>query len=111
MNTISDKEIKALFEAAKQQPIADNGFTRKVMTRLPQKRQRDYSAVVWTFGIVGVLIAYFSGAFFNILASLAYFGFQLSQAHIPSHSTVLVYLLVLGAILSMSASFIKKSWV
>ncbi len=110
MNTISDKELRKLFDAAKQQPIADNGFTQKVMKKIPQRERRNHPVIVWGFGLVGVLIAYFSGAFFNVLASLAYFGFQLSQAHIPNHTTIIVYLLVLGGILSMSANVVKKSW-
>lgn len=109
MNTISDKEIKRFFEKAKQESVPDNGFSRKVMSKLPTER-RKHPVLVWTFGIVGVLIAYFSGAFYSCLASLAYFGYQLSKAHIPEHNTIIVYLFVLGGMIAFSVNFFRKSW-
>lgn len=110
MSTISDKEFSKLFDTVKQREIADNGFTRNVMAKIPKQDRKTHPIVVWAFGLIGVLIAYFSGAIFSCLASLACFGFQLSHAHMPTHTTLIVYLLVLGSILTMSANVIKKSW-
>lgn len=109
MSTISDKEIKHLFQAANEQ-VADNGFTKRVMKQIPNKSRDSKPIIVWGFGIVGFIIALFSGALLKVIGSIAIFGRELSQAKIPEFSPSAVYLFVLISMVGFTASFFKKSW-
>jgi len=109
MNTISDKEIKRFFDQAKQ-PVPDRGFSRKVMRRLPERERATHPVIVWGFGIVGFLIAILSGGLADFLRYLAQFGREIAQLRMPDYSSLLVYLLVLGAMIGISVSISRKGW-
>lgn len=109
MSTISDKEIKQLFQAANE-PVADNGFTKRVMKQIPKKNRDPKPIIVWGFGIIGFIIALFSGALLKVIGSVAIFGRELSQAKVPELSISLVYVIVLLSMIGFTASFFRKGW-
>jgi hypothetical protein len=77
-----DNMLKGFFGEQKQE-IADNGFTKRVMQKLPEQADRGW--IVWVFAAIGMTISLFlginSGLFQNTLMILT---------HIP------VYYLVAG---------------
>ncbi|MFZ4455689.1 MAG: DUF5056 domain-containing protein [Bacteroidales bacterium] len=109
MSTISDKEIKHFFEAAKQ-PVADNGFSKRVMKQIPKKSRDLKPFIVWGFGVAGFIIALFSGALLKLIGSIAIFGRELSHAKLPELSPSAVYLFVLISMIGFTVNFFKKSW-
>ena len=54
----NDKLLKDFFSQNKQE-IADNGFTRRVMRKLPE--QADRSWVVWVFAAIGMALTIYLG--------------------------------------------------
>jgi high-affinity nickel permease len=54
----TDKLLKDFLGEYKQE-IQDNGFTRRVMQKLPE--QIDRSWIVWCFAIVGMVLSLFLG--------------------------------------------------
>ena len=56
--TKSDKMLKDFFGENKQE-IPDNGFTQRVMRKLPE--QADRSWIVWVFAAIGMAISLFLG--------------------------------------------------
>ena len=54
----TDKLLKGFFSEYKQE-IADNGFTRRVMQRLPEQTYRGW--IVWIFAAVGMAITIYMG--------------------------------------------------
>ncbi|MEI7676722.1 MAG: DUF5056 domain-containing protein [Bacteroidales bacterium] len=109
MSTISDKEIKHFFESQKQ-PMADNGFSKRVMKQIPKPRRENHPLIVWGFGVIGFIIALFSGALINVVGSLAIFGRELSHARIPDFSPCMVYAVVLISMVGFTVNLFKKSW-
>lgn len=64
----TDKMLKDFFGEHKQE-IADNGFTNRVMRKLPEKADRSW--IVWIFTCVGILLSlllgFYSGTFETLL--------------------------------------------
>lgn len=56
--TDTDKMLKDFFSERKQE-IADNGFTQRVMRRLPE--QPDRSWIVWVFACIGMMLSLYLG--------------------------------------------------
>lgn len=54
----TDNMLKQFFSEQKQE-IADNGFSRRVMQKLPE--QRDRSWIVWVFAAIGMAISLYFG--------------------------------------------------
>ena len=67
----TDNMLKGFFSEQKQE-IADNGFSKRVMQKLPG--QADRSWIVWVFAVIGIVISLFlainSGLFQNVLITL-----------------------------------------
>ena len=53
-----DKLLKDFFSSYKQE-IADNGFTARVMQRLPEETYRGW--IVWIFAAIGMAITFYIG--------------------------------------------------
>ena len=53
-----DKLLKDFFSGYKQE-IADNGFTARVMQRLPEETYRGW--IVWIFAAIGMAITFYIG--------------------------------------------------
>ena len=53
-----DKLLKDFFSSYKQE-IADNGFTARVMQRLPEQTYRGW--IVWIFAAIGMAITFYIG--------------------------------------------------
>ncbi len=64
----TDKMLKNFFGENKQE-ITDNGFTNRVMRKLPEKTDRSW--IVWVFACLGILfsllLGFYSGSFETIL--------------------------------------------
>lgn len=54
----TDKMLQAFFKENKHE-IADNGFSKRVMTKLPE--QKDSGWIVWLFGALGMTISLYLG--------------------------------------------------
>ena len=54
----TDKLLKDFFSEHKQE-IADNGFTQRVMRRLPEHADRSW--IVWIFAAIGMAISLYIG--------------------------------------------------
>jgi hypothetical protein len=54
----TDNMLKGFFGEQKQE-IADNGFSKRVMRKLPE--QADRSWIVWVFAIIGMVTSLFLG--------------------------------------------------
>ena len=50
----NDKLLKNFFSEQKQE-IDDNGFTKRVMRKLPESPNRDW--IVWAFACIGILFS------------------------------------------------------
>lgn len=108
MNSISDKELKYIFDTAKQE-VPDRGFSRRVMHRLPQDQQPAYQWIVWFCGAIGLLIACVSGGLREFIGYLATFGRMVADAQMPNLSASVIYLLVLGGMIGFSIAIYRKS--
>jgi len=62
-----DKLLKDFFSERKLE-IADNGFTRRVMQRLPE--QADRSWIVWIFAAIGMAISIYLGITFGLIVHI-----------------------------------------
>ena len=60
----TDKLLKDFFSEHKLE-IADNGFTRRVMHRLPE--QSDKSWIVWVFAAIGMALSIYMGITFGLI--------------------------------------------
>ena len=78
----TDDLLKDLFSENKRE-IADNGFTQRVMQRLPE--QADRSWIVWIFAAIGMTITGYLGINLGLLQHI----FQLLQ-HIPYYYLLIV---------------------
>ena len=59
METIkTDKLLKYFFKEAKQE-VPDNGFTQRVMRKLPE--QTDRSWIMWLFSAIGLALSLYIG--------------------------------------------------
>ena len=54
----TDKMLRNFFGEHKQE-ITDNGFTQRVMRRLPEQTDRGW--IVWVFAAIGIAISLFFG--------------------------------------------------
>lgn len=52
-----DLLLQQFFGEAARQPVADNGFTQRVMQRLPQRA--DWFSRLWTAGCIAVFVVLF----------------------------------------------------
>ncbi|MDD4969536.1 MAG: DUF5056 domain-containing protein [Paludibacter sp.] len=62
-----DKLLKDFFSGHKQE-IADNGFTQRVMRRLPE--QTDKGWIVWIFAAIGMAISIYLGITFGLVENI-----------------------------------------
>ena len=62
-----DKLLKDFFSSYKQE-IADNGFTARVMQRLPEETYRGW--IVWIFAAIGMAITFYIGLQFGLVDQL-----------------------------------------
>ena len=62
----TDKLLKDFFSKNKKE-IQDNGFTRRVMNKLPE--QPDHSWIVWLFACIGILLSLLLGLSSGMLQS------------------------------------------
>lgn len=62
----TDKLLKDFFSNNKKE-IQDNGFTRRVVQKLPE--QPDRSWIVWLFACIGILLSLILGLSFGTLQS------------------------------------------
>jgi len=63
----NDKLLKDFFSQNKQE-IADNGFTRRVMRKLPE--QADRSWIVWVFAAIGMAISIYLGIYSGLIEQI-----------------------------------------
>jgi len=70
-----DKLLKDFFREHKL-GIADNGFTQRVMRRLPE--QTDKGWIVWIFAAIGMAISIYLGITFGLIENIIMF-----LKHIP----------------------------
>ena len=63
----NDKLLKNFFSQNKQE-IADNGFTRRVMRKLPE--QADRSWIVWVFAAIGMTISIYLGIYSGLIEQI-----------------------------------------
>lgn len=54
MNTNKEDEMLKKFFSENRTEIADNGFSKKVMQKIPQEQNREW--IVWVFAIVGMAL-------------------------------------------------------
>jgi hypothetical protein len=71
----NDKLLKDFFGEQKKE-IADNGFSKKVMQKLPE--QADRSWIVWVFAAIGMAISIYLGISLGLVENT----FQILK-HIP----------------------------
>lgn len=63
----NDKLLKDFFSQNKKE-IADNGFTRRVMRKLPE--QADRSWIVWVFAAIGMAISIYLGIYSGLIEQI-----------------------------------------
>jgi len=63
----TDKLLKDFFSQNKKE-IADNGFTRRVMRKLPE--QADRSWIVWVFAAIGMAISIYLGIYSGLIEQI-----------------------------------------
>jgi len=66
----ADKLVKSFFTEYKQE-IPDNGFTQRVMRKLPE--QADHGWIVWIFAAIGMSVSLYAGlnaGFFQQIISI-----------------------------------------
>jgi len=80
---ITDNMLKTFFSENKQE-IADNGFTQRLIQKLPE--QADRSWIVWIFAAVGMAISIYLGITSGLIEYV-----MLALKHVPIYY-------VLGAI-------------
>lgn len=97
MNTLSDKELKLLFQQNKTE-IKDNGFTQRVMNNIPHKRNNT-NWIIGAFSIIGIFIFLMSGAGQILLEQVYIFIDYITDFKRPPIESVFVYLLITGGIL------------
>lgn len=73
--TNTDKMLKEFFSNQKQE-IADNGFTKRVMHKLPE--QADHGWIVWIFAAIGMAISIYWGINSGLIEQL-----MLLFKHVP----------------------------
>jgi hypothetical protein len=71
----TDIILKKFFGDQKQE-ITDNGFSRRVVQRLPEQKDRTW--IVWVFALVGMTISLLLGISFGLLQNL-----MANVTHIP----------------------------
>ena len=59
-----DKLLKGFFSEKKQE-IVDDGFTQRVMRKLPEKVDRSW--IVWVFAAIGMYISLLLGIYFGLI--------------------------------------------
>ena len=68
METIgNDKLLKKFFEERKQE-IVDNGFSKRVMQKLPE--QTNHSWIMWAFTCIGMIISLYLGVSSGLIQNL-----------------------------------------
>lgn len=70
----NDKMLKDFFCNGKQE-IADNGFSQRVMQKLPEQPNRDW--IVWAFACVGILLTMVFGFYAGSIQLLLYYFQQI----------------------------------
>lgn len=90
--------LEQFFQAARVEQLADNGFSHRVMMRLPERQQR--LSQIWTWGcvIVAVAVFIFIGGGQQVAAGIIR---VLSSVHT---TTQLLQLMVCGAVLTTLAA-------
>ena len=71
----TDKLLKDFFSEHKQE-IADNGFTQRVMRRLPEEAYRGW--IVWIFAALGMAITIYFGITLGLIEQI-----MLLLKHVP----------------------------
>jgi hypothetical protein len=61
---MNDKQLTQFFAAQKPE-ITDNGFSDKVMHRLPEKQRTP--ALVWIFAIISTIVAFSTGSYHLVI--------------------------------------------
>jgi hypothetical protein len=64
----TDKMLKDFFCEHKQE-IADNGFTNRVMRKLPEKADRIW--IVWVFACIGIMVTLLFGIYSGSIQNMA----------------------------------------
>ena len=91
--------LEQFFQAARSEQIEDNGFTHRVMTRLPERQAR--LSRLWTVAclVVGLIVFTLIGGW-NIIAA----GIIGLLATMPTTSSQLLHLMLCGAVLTALAA-------
>ena len=74
-----DKLLKDFFSGYKQE-IADNGFTQRVMRRLPEQTYRGW--IVWIFAAIGMALTIYIGISSGLVEHLLFVLKQVSIYYI-----------------------------
>lgn len=96
---VNDLLLEQFFQAARAEQLPDNGFTHRVMTRLPEHQVR--LSRLWTAACIAVgLIVFTLIGGWNILVA----GIIGLLATMPTTSSQLLHLMLCGAVLTALAA-------
>ena len=100
-----DLLLERFFQAARAEQLPDNGFTHRVMTRLPERQLR--LSKLWTAAciVLGVVVFTLSGGWNIIVAGII--GVLITM---PTTSSQLLHLMLCGVVLTalIAAELIRR---
>ncbi|MDR0232051.1 MAG: DUF5056 domain-containing protein [Dysgonamonadaceae bacterium] len=92
---MNDQDFKKIFEAHKVD-IPDNGFSKRVINQLPERKNILPQIVMVTFIMVGLVLVFVLQGFTPMLEQLYNLAISISRMQMPSPVSITVYLGVLA---------------
>ena len=94
---MSDQNFSKIFTAHKVE-FPDEGFSERVIRRLPERKNMLPQIVMIVFVLIGLVLTFAIQGFTPILEQINSLVVSISQLQIPTASSVIVYLGVLSMI-------------
>jgi hypothetical protein len=95
---MGDKDFSKIFLAHKVE-FPDDGFSERVIRRLPERRSILPQVVMATFVMIGLVLTFvIQGGFTPILEQISSLFNSVSRLQIPTASAVITYLVALAMI-------------
>jgi hypothetical protein len=104
---MENKDLISDFFAENKKEIADNGFSRKVINRLPETRDRQW--IVLIMAALGTSLTLMLGFYTGLFAFICDFMQQVSPFVILG-AVVVFPLLLMPIIFTQKYGFAKNSW-
>jgi hypothetical protein len=100
--TETDKLLKSFFNERKQE-IADNGFSRRVMRRLPEPADRSW--IMWIFAATGIAISMYLSIKFGLIATIMLYFEHISIYYLLSAVFCFPLISMLGFYLARNKNY------